>query len=391
MGGCRRPPRLSPRIPNLPTRSSSACRAASTPRSRPCCCSDAGYAVQGLFMSNWEDEDDAYCTTAGDFQDARRVCETLGIPLHRVSFAAEYREKVFNLFPARICRRAAPRIRTFSAIAKSSSASVSTTCTGWGPPGSPPATMPGCVAVRRRPATAEGRGHAPRTRATFCTVLPRLRSARRCFRSASCARRRCGKLAHAAGLPVYDKPDSTGICFIGERPFQEFLEPLSSHRARDRSRPTRVWCSASIAASPCTPWVNDPASGIGRARGRSRRTVVCGRQGYATQRPDRRAGSGPSAVVVRCLRCGTNALAECARNGTAGSNAAVKTRYRQNDLDCALRPAGAHWRVTLRLPARAVTPGQYAVFYSGEQCLGGGIIARRFNSRMARRRRRNHL
>src|ERR1700733_12371287 len=59
---------------------------------------DAGYAVQGLFMSNWEDDDDAYCPTAADFQDARRVCETLGIVLHRASFAEQYRERVFDLF-----------------------------------------------------------------------------------------------------------------------------------------------------------------------------------------------------------------------------------------------------------------------------------------------------
>src|SRR5580700_6046855 len=58
---------------------------------------DAGYAVQGLFMSNWED-DDAYCTVAEDYQDARRVCELLDIPLHRVSFAEQYRERVFSLF-----------------------------------------------------------------------------------------------------------------------------------------------------------------------------------------------------------------------------------------------------------------------------------------------------
>src|SRR6202167_3134613 len=57
----------------------------------------AGYSVQGLFMSNWE-EDDSYCTAAEDFQDARRVCETLNIPLHRVSFATEYRERVFAHF-----------------------------------------------------------------------------------------------------------------------------------------------------------------------------------------------------------------------------------------------------------------------------------------------------
>ena len=59
---------------------------------------EAGHAVEGLFMSNWEDDEDAYCTTASDWQDARRVCDTLKIPLHRASFAGEYRERVFAHF-----------------------------------------------------------------------------------------------------------------------------------------------------------------------------------------------------------------------------------------------------------------------------------------------------
>ncbi len=57
-----------------------------------------GYDVQGLFMSNWDDDEDAYCTTAEDYQDARRVAEHLGIPLHKVSFAREYRDRVFAYF-----------------------------------------------------------------------------------------------------------------------------------------------------------------------------------------------------------------------------------------------------------------------------------------------------
>jgi len=81
----------------------------------------AGHAVEGLFMANWDD-DDGYCTTAGDFQDARRTCDQLDIPLHRVSFAAEYRERVFAHFLN--MRRAARRTRTCCATARSNSASA---------------------------------------------------------------------------------------------------------------------------------------------------------------------------------------------------------------------------------------------------------------------------
>ena len=78
-----------------------------------------GHDVEGLFMSNW-DEDDAYCTIAQDFQDARAVCRELGIPLHKVDFAAEYRRQVFADFLTRVARRTP----MCCAIARSSSASV---------------------------------------------------------------------------------------------------------------------------------------------------------------------------------------------------------------------------------------------------------------------------
>jgi len=77
----------------------------------------AGHCVQGLYMANWEDDDDAYCTAAADFQDARRTCDTLDIPLHRVSFAAEYRERYLSIFFANT-PPAARRIRTCCAIGR---------------------------------------------------------------------------------------------------------------------------------------------------------------------------------------------------------------------------------------------------------------------------------
>jgi len=180
-----------------------------------------GYAVQGLFMSNWEDDDDAYCTTARDFQDARRVCETLGIVLHRVSFAAQYRERVFQLFlreyaagrtpnPDVLCNREIKfgvcldymhRLGA-SRIATGHYAQLRQTQTG--------------TQLLKAADTAKDQsyflhGVAPSALGRTLFPLGELRKAE------------VRRLAHAAGLPVYDKPDSTGICFIGERPFREFL------------------------------------------------------------------------------------------------------------------------------------------------------------------------
>jgi tRNA-specific 2-thiouridylase len=195
-------------------------------------------------------------------------------------------------------------------------------------------------------------------------------------------------LAHAAGLPVYDKPDSTGICFIGERPFQEFLSRYL------RTEPG--------------PIENDAGLVVGEHRGLALYTLGQ-RSGL---RVGGRAGSAAAPWYVADKDTQRNALIVVQDqdhplllsdafdvqqmhwlNGGGGAGqpieCAVKTRYRQSDLRCTVELSAAHgvaaepsWRVTLGEPARAVTPGQYAVFYSGAHCLGGGVIARRFNSRL---------
>ena len=339
----------------------------------------AGFAVQGLFMSNWEDDTDAYCTTASDFQDARRVCELLQMPLHRVSFAAQYRERVFAHFlreyaagrtpnPDVLCNReikfgvCMDYMQRLGAswIATGHYARLEHTSTG--------------TRLLRAADTAKDQSY-------FLHGVAESALRRTLFPIGELRKAEVRQLAHAAGLPVYDKPDSTGICFIGERPFQEFLGRF-------------------LRAEP-GPIENDRGQVIGGHRGLALYTLGQ-RSGLGL---GGRAGTAAAPWYVADKDIARNALivvqdqdhplllsdafeVEQVRwfdsSGAAGVDGAaqpiecvVKTRYRQGDLDCTVHPTGA---VSLRQPARAVTPGQYAVFYRGALCLGGGVIARRFNS-----------
>jgi tRNA-specific 2-thiouridylase len=346
----------------------------------------AGHAVQGLFMSNWEDDDDAYCTTASDFQDARRVCEILGLPLHRVSFAAQYRERVFDFFlreyaagrtpnPDVLCNR---EIKFGVCIDYMHRLGASWIATGHYARVQPSSAGPQLLRAADAAKDQSYFLHGIEPSALEKTLFPigELRKAE------------VRRLAHAAGLPVHDKPDSTGICFIGERPFQEFLSRYL------RTVPGPIETGEGVVVGEhrgLALYTLGQRSGLGlggRAGAAAAPWYVADKDAarnalIVVQDQDHPLLLSDSFEVEQVrwlnLRDDDDEAIECT----------VKTRYRQNDIACTLRPARAgvvaaerNWHVTLGSPARAVTPGQYAVFYDGARCLGGGVIARRFNSRL---------
>jgi tRNA-specific 2-thiouridylase len=334
----------------------------------------AGFTVQGLFMSNWDDEE-AYCTAAEDFQDARRACETLDIPLHRVSFATEYRERVFAHFlreyaagrtpnPDVLCNR---EIKFGLCLEYMRRLGASWIATGH------------YARLRRteRGAQLLKAADSAKDQSYFLHGVEPAALARTLFPIGEMRKDEVRRLAHAAGLAVFDKPDSTGICFIGERPFQEFL-----------SRHLRT-----------APGPIEDAGGevVGEHRGLALYTLgqrsglrVGGRAG---------AAAAPWYVAAKDARRNTLIVVQDPEHPLLMSDAfdleeahwlcepqqefecGVKTRYRQADLPCRIRlGSGGRARVWLRTPARAVTPGQYAVFYQDDLCLGGGVISRTRNA-----------
>jgi tRNA-uridine 2-sulfurtransferase len=343
---------------------------------------DAGYAVQGLFMANWDD-DDGYCTTASDFQDARRSCDALGISLHRVNFAAQYREQVFKYFlrdyaagrtpnPDVLCNR---EIKFGVCLDYMHRLGASWIATGH---------YARLLRVDAKPQLLKAIDTS-KDQSYFLHGVSSAALAKTLFPLGGLRKLEVRKIAHAAGLPVFDKPDSTGICFIGERPFQEFLSrylkmapgPIETSEGRivGEHRGLALYTLGQRSGlglggrsdAAAAPWyVAD--------KDMERNTLI------VVQDQDHPLLLSDSFVIEAMHWIDP---ADAVSGETL--DCMVKTRYRQPDLRCTLHIAAG--RVTLPDAARAVTPGQYAVFYRGERCLGGGIIAHRFNSQWSRKRR----
>ena len=331
---------------------------------------EQGWEVHGLFMSNWEEDEDGYCTAAQDFQDARAVARELAVPLHRVSFAREYRARVFEHFlcehragrtpnPDVLCNR---EIKFGVALAYARRLGAARFATGH------------YARIVRQASGVEL--HKARDRAKdqsyFLHAVALEQLAQTLMPIGELEKSAVRERARAAGLPVFDKPDSTGICFVGERPFREFL---------GRFLPDRPG-----------PIESSDGERLGTHRGLAFYTLgqregleIGGRPGRA-ELPwfIARKDAARNALVV--VQGHDHPLLFSSSLATAPMHwlteprsdpfpCTVKVRYRQADQPARLEPQpDGTVRIRFETPQRAVTPGQYAVAYEGDRCVGGAAI-----------------
>jgi tRNA-uridine 2-sulfurtransferase len=332
---------------------------------------EQGYDVQALFMSNWdEDDDDAYCTSAADFQDARAVARELGIPLHRVSFAAEYRQRVFDYFlaeqragrtpnPDVLCNR---EIKFGVCLRYAERLGAELFATGHyarviqGPQG---------------PELHKGRDGG-KDQSYFLHAVEPAQLARVLMPIGDLHKQDVRERARSAGLPVFDKPDSTGICFIGERPFRDFLARFM----RDEPGPIETPEGERLGTHRGLAFYTLGQRGglmIGGQRGRNEAPWYVAVKDSARNTLVVVQGHDHALLSSRALTTGRFHWLASAPSGPL--RCTVKVRYRQADqqANLLLQPDGSA-RISFDVPQRAVTPGQYAVAYDGDRCLGGAVI-----------------
>jgi tRNA-specific 2-thiouridylase len=328
----------------------------------------AGHEVVGIFMKNWGDDDtDEYCSTREDLVDAAAAADCIGIELEAVDFSVEYKERVFAEFlreyaagrtpnPDVLCN-AEIKFRAFLDHALRLGAEKIAT---------------GHYAridfSGGRFSLLRGKD-ASKDQSYFLHRLTQEQLGRVMFPVGELKKTEVRRIAREAGIAVHDKKDSTGICFIGERPFREFLNrylPRAPGRMVDENGHT---VGEHIGLAFYT---------IGQRKG-----IGIGGKGepwyVAAKDPKTNTlvvvqGHGHPRLMKATLEA-VDATWICGSPPPERTAHTAKTRYRQADAPCTLsRVLDSEIRVDFPSPQWAVTPGQSVVLYDGEVCLGGGVI-----------------
>ncbi|MGA1740976.1 MAG: tRNA 2-thiouridine(34) synthase MnmA [Pseudohongiellaceae bacterium] len=332
---------------------------------------EQGYQVEGLFMKNWEEDDDTeYCTAKEDLADAQAVCDKLGITLHKANFAAEYWDNVFEHFlqeykagrtpnPDVLCNREI-KFKAFLDYAKQLGADLIAT------------------GHYVRKLTENGQTFLlkglddNKDQSYFLCAVKEEQLAQTLFPVGELEKPAVRALAEKHELLIHDKKDSTGICFIGERRFKDFLETYL----------------------PGQPGNIEDTEGnvLGQHSGLMYHTLGQ-RQGLGIggvknqqEAPWYVASKDLDRNVLLVVQGNEHPLLFSNQLKTTDIswvnqtepefplNCQAKVRYRQQDQACTLSKDGTVYTVNFNDQQRSVTPGQFVVFYQGDICLGGGVI-----------------
>jgi tRNA-specific 2-thiouridylase len=331
-----------------------------------------GYDVVGLFMKNWEDDDDdEYCSTRQDLIDCASVAEVIGIDLEVVNFSAEYKERVFSAFLAEYSAGRTPNpdvlcnaeIKFKAFLDHAVALGAARIATGH----------------YARVKEVEGRFELLKARdlskdqSYFLHRLNQGQLARVMFPLGELKKIDVRKIAKEAGLHNFAKRDSTGICFIGERPFREFLNRYLPMKPGLMRTPEGRVVGEHVGLSFYTIGQRKGVGIGGMKDAPGGAWYVCGKD---LDKNELIVVQGHDHPLLLSRRLRAQDLAWVSGNGPgSGESYGAKTRYRQADAACRIRKAEEDKvDVEFAAPQWAVTPGQSVVLYSGETCLGGGVI-----------------
>jgi tRNA-specific 2-thiouridylase len=331
-----------------------------------------GYQVEGLFMKNWDEDDGTeYCTAKDDLADAERVCERIGIKLHTANFAAEYWDNVFEHFleeykagrtpnPDILCNREI-KFKVFMEYARMLGGEL--------------------IATGHYVRRADRDGHTyllkgldpNKDQSYFLHAVGETEFAHSLFPVGELAKPEVRRIAEEHGLVTHNKKDSTGICFIGERRFKDFLQQYLPAQPGQIQTPDGKVIGEHMGLMYHTIGQRQ-GLGIGGVKGANEepwfvaqkdltRNVLVVVQGtdhpllftnHLLAQQAHWINSEPPAAQFRCM---------------------AKTRYRQPDQECTVNVLeNGTLDVLFDQPQRAITPGQSVVFYQGDVCLGGAVI-----------------
>ena len=327
-----------------------------------------GYEVIGVFMKNWnEDNEDGVCTAESDWRDVRDVCDKIDIPYYSVNFAKEYWDRVFTLFlneykagrtpnPDVLCNREI-KFKAFLDFAMKAGAEKMAT---------------------GHFVQTDGEGHLLRgadpnkDQSYFLYMIHAEQLKKAMFPVGGLTKSKVRKIAEEAGLPVSKKKDSTGVCFIGERNFKKFLNTFLPAQPGDMVTPEGEKVGRHDGLMYYTLGQRR-GLGIG-GRGDGRSFFVVDKDLKNNRLIVAQGEDHPLLYSKGCIADQATFIGEPIPENTP-CRLTAKFRYRQADQTVTVIRSGDILRFQFDTPQRAVTPGQSAVIYDGPCCLGGGIIS----------------